>query len=114
MKADKIRGPDGLAIEFYIGFMDILEDDILEVTEKFRVRGRILGSFKITFIVLILKKDTATTLNNFHLISLCNVVYKLIEKVISNKVKDILTYLIRDEQFAFLAKKQIHEPIAIA
>lgn len=40
--------------------------------------------------------------------------YKIIARVIVNRIKGILASLITGEQFAFLAKRQIHNPIAIA
>ena len=49
MKADKSLGLDGFPIEFYVGFLDILESDILAVEEESRVQGRILGTLITPF-----------------------------------------------------------------
>ena len=41
MKVDKRPEPDIFLVEFYIGFLDILESDILIVADESRVRGKI-------------------------------------------------------------------------
>ena len=87
MKADKILGPDGFPIKFYLGFMDILECNLLVVAEESRVQGKNLGIFNSTFITLIQKKDRASILDDYRPISLCNAVYKVIAKIIANGVK---------------------------
>ena len=66
-----------LPIEFFVGFLDILESDLLVVAEESRVQGRILGTFNSTFLVLIPKKDRALNLDDYRAISLCNVDIRL-------------------------------------
>ena len=113
MKAGKISGPDGFPIKFYKGFMDIIEDDSLVVVEDSRVQGRIHGIFNNTFIALIPNNNRSSSLDYYRPNSLCNAVYKVIAKIISNRVKNILPGFIRLEQFAFLKCRHIHEPIVI-
>ena len=72
------------------------------------------NTFNNTFISLIPKKGRATNLEDYRPISLFNVVYNIIAKIISNRVKGILSNMINDEQFAFLVKRQIHDPISIS
>jgi len=48
-------GPDGWAIEFYLGFFDLLGDDIIWVAKEVRQNGKVLGSFNTSFIALIPK-----------------------------------------------------------
>lgn len=55
-----------------------------------------------TFIALIPKSDKPETFNNFHPISLCNLVYKIITKVISNRIKPMLSKFLTKEKFGFL------------
>jgi hypothetical protein len=47
-KQDKIPGPDGLPIELYLGFYDLLEEDLLRVIEEVKSSGKVLGAFNAT------------------------------------------------------------------
>eukprot|EP00253_Pinus_taeda_P031908 PITA_31908 len=113
-KKDKIPGPDGWTIEFYLAFFDLLGNDLLQIVEESRRRGRISSAIKSTFIALIPKSNAPNTFDDFRPISLCNCLYKIIAKTIANRLKPILSHHISSEQFAFLHRRQIHEAIASA
>lgn len=113
-KKDKIPGPDGWTIEFYIAFFEILGEDLLKIVETCRRNGTISSAFKSTFIALIPKLDNPSSYNDFRPISHCNCLYKIISKIIANRLKTILSRQISSEQFAFLHHRQIHEAIATA
>jgi hypothetical protein len=101
-------------IEFFLGFFDLLGNDILKVVEESRKNGHIHEPLNATFIALIPKSDNPTTFDDFRPISLCNCIYKIISKVISHRLKDILSRHISCEQFGFLKGRQIHEAIGVA
>eukprot|EP00253_Pinus_taeda_P030816 PITA_30816 len=113
-KKDRSPGPDGWTIEFYIAFLDILGNDLLRIIEHCRRNGKIPSAIKSTFIALILKANHPTTFDDFRPISLCNCLYKIISKIIANRLKPILSRHISPEKFAFLNHRQIHETIATA
>ena len=52
----KIPGPDGFTIDFYLGFYDLMKNDILEVVRESQESGKVLGSINSTFLSLIQKK----------------------------------------------------------
>jgi hypothetical protein len=110
----KSPGPDGWPIEFYLGCFDILGSDLLKVIEESRVRGHIHNPINATFIALIPKTDNPSSFEDFRPISLCNCLYKIISKVISRRLKVILSKHISGEQFGFLEGRQIHEAIGVA
>jgi hypothetical protein len=50
---------------------------------------------------------------DYRLISYCNVVYKIMEKVISRSLKPTLSEIISEEEFSFLQHRQIHDAFSI-
>eukprot|EP00253_Pinus_taeda_P023046 PITA_23046 len=101
-KKDRSPGPDGWTIEFYIAFLDLLGNDLLNIIEQSRRNGRISSAIKSTFIALIPKANHPTSFNEFRPISLYNCLYKIIAKIIANRLKPILSRHISPEQFTFL------------
>lgn len=63
------------------------------------------------FMALIPKVDNPSGFQNFCPISLYNRIYKIISKIISRRLKDILSRQISPEQFGFLEGQQIHEAV---
>lgn len=111
---DKSPGPNDWPIEFYLGFFELVGEDLLEVVEESRKSGVIHAPINATFIALIPKVDKPSTFDNFRPISLCNYLYKIILKVISKRLKAVLSEKISKEQFGFLQGRQIHEAIGVA
>eukprot|EP00253_Pinus_taeda_P012560 PITA_12560 len=111
---DKSPGLDGWPIEFYLAFFDIIGNNLLNVVEECRLSGRMYEAINSTLIALILKLDSSNTFNEFRPISLCNTLYKIIAKIVANRLHPILSQHISPKQFAFLHKRQIHEAIGTA
>eukprot|EP00253_Pinus_taeda_P015318 PITA_15318 len=114
MGKDKSPGLDGWTIELFLHFFDQIGAEITEVVEESRMKGEIYKPFNSTFIALIPKKDDPESFEDFRPISLCNCIYKIIAKVIANRLVPILSRNISMEQFGFLDGRQIHEAIGVA
>eukprot|EP00253_Pinus_taeda_P007996 PITA_07996 len=66
-----------------------------------------LKALNASFIALIPKQENAMTPDGFRPITLCNVVYKIISKVIANRLKPLLPSLISEEQTGYVEGRQI-------
>jgi hypothetical protein len=101
-KKERSPGPDGWTTEFFIFFFDLVGEDLLQMVEDSRLNGKIYGSLNATFLVLIPKKYFLLSFIDFRPISLCNLIYKLISKVISNRIKPFLERSLSAEQIGLL------------
>eukprot|EP00253_Pinus_taeda_P019711 PITA_19711 len=111
---DRSPGPDGWTIEFYIAFYELISNDLLRVIEECREMGTLYNAINSTFIALIPKLDPPSSFDDYRPISLCNVLYKIISKIIANRIHPILSRHIAPHQFAFLEHRQIHEAVGAA
>lgn len=72
-------------------FFNIIGKDLLEVVNEFRREGEALENFNTAFISLIPKDDKPPSFEDFHRVSLCNCVYKVISKILARKLKPFLS-----------------------
>jgi hypothetical protein len=85
----------------------VVGDDLLDLVEDTRIRGRARGSLNMTFLVPIPKENNPQSFENFRPISLCNLCYKLVSKVIANRIKPVLSRELTCNQLGFLKGRQI-------
>ena len=87
MHPDKSPGPDGMTPGFYQKYWDIVGTEVTQVVHSFWSTERFDYRLPLTNIVLIPKKKSPTTMMDLRPISLCNVLYKIIFKVLANRLK---------------------------
>ena len=94
MALGKSPGLDGFTMNLFHLFWDLIKEEVLEIVEESRSKRGVLKSFNATFLTLIPNGEQEDTPGKFRPISLCNVIYKIISKVIANWLKHILPILI--------------------
>jgi len=82
MPKGKAPGPDGFPVEFFQEFW-VINHDLLEVVKESYSSKQMLRALNSTFLTLIPKREGANQLEFFRPIALCNVVYKVITKLIA-------------------------------
>ena len=111
---ERSPGPDGWTSEFFCFFFDLVGEELLQMVEDTRIKGKIAGGINSTFLVLIPKDNSPISFNDFRPISLCNLIYKIISKVISNRIKPFLGRSLSTEQLGFLKGRRIQDAIGAA
>ena len=91
-----------------------MEKDVLAVFEEFFQHCKFEKSLNATFIDLIPKKNDATNIRDFQPISLVGSVYKILSKVLANRLRVVLDQLISETQNSFVGGRQILDSILIA
>ena len=87
--------------------MDLIKEEVLEIVEESISKSGVLRAFNGTFLTLITKEEGADNPDKFRPIALCNVIYKIISKVIVNCLKPLLPNLISPEQLGFVEGRKI-------
>ena len=113
MKRNKSPGPDGFAIEFYQNFWDLIKNDIKNIMDDFH-RGVVdLARLNYGIITLVPKTKNANRIQNFRPICLLSVCFKIITKVLMNRLNLVAAEVISPVQTAFIKGRYIMEGVVI-
>ena len=79
--------------------------------KSFFEEGKLLRYINHTHIALIPKVNTPSMTCQFRPISLCNTIYRIISKILANRMRPSLEKIIDLVQSAFVLKRYIHDNI---
>ena len=105
MNGDKAPGPDGFTIAFWQSSWELVKEEIMELFREFYDQCSFAKSLNSTFVVLIPKKWGTEDLGDFQPISLLGGLYKLLAKVLVNRLKKVLDKVVFGDQNAFVRGK---------
>ncbi|KAL5576089.1 hypothetical protein UlMin_017788 [Ulmus minor] len=109
MAPTKSPGADGMSAIFYQKFWPIIGEEITAACLGFTNGGHPLGSINETIITLLPKIKNPTCISKFRPISLCNVLYKIISKMLANRLRKVMDSVISEEQSAFIPGRLISD-----
>jgi hypothetical protein len=110
----KSPGPDGFSACFYQNSWPTVKGEVCNAVLEFLNFDVFDKDINATNIALIPKISNPTKVTDFRPISLCNVIYKLIAKVLANRMKKVLPAIISQTQSAFIPGRLITDNILVA
>jgi hypothetical protein len=103
----KAHGADGMPSIFYKKFWSLIRERVKQEVLDVLNGGQMTEGWNDIIIVLILKDNFLKKIKDLRPISLCNVLYKSISKVLANRLKKLLIYIISSSQSAFVPGRLI-------
>lgn len=107
-------GSDGLPVEFYHHFWNILEPPLFDALNQCIARNEMSATMKQGLICLIPKPDKDLLLiENWRPITLLNVDYKILATVLARRLKKGLDEIISETQTGFMSNRHISSNIRL-
>jgi DUF1009 family protein len=110
----KSPGPDGVNFGFVKDFWAEVKDDFMRFLFEFHSNRKLVKGSNCTFIVLIPKISNPQRVSDFRPISLVGCLYKVLAKVLANRLRAVISKIISKTQSAFVKGRQILDGIMIA
>ena len=108
MQNDKSPGIDGIPVEFYKTFYKTLENDLIQLYNNILfLEKNITNTMKQAIITLIPKKGDSNKLKYWRSISLLCIDYKILTKILANRLKHVLPNIISKEQTCSIPNRTI-------
>ncbi|GJZ07586.1 RNA-directed DNA polymerase, eukaryota, reverse transcriptase zinc-binding domain protein [Tanacetum coccineum] len=111
---NKAPGPDGFSSVFFKKAWNVVGKDVCDGIKEFFSKGQMLGELNATLITLIPKIQNPLKVSDFKPIACCNVLYKCINKILTNRIKGALKKLVQNNQSSFIPGRLIQDNILLS
>ena len=114
MKCNKSPGNDGFTVEFYCTFWPLLGEVLVESLNESYKKRELSISQKQGVITLIEKVgENPLYIQNYRPTTLLNVDYKILSKVLANRIKDVLGEIVHSDQVGYIKDRNIGEAVRL-
>lgn len=110
----KALGSDGMPAIFFQDCWQICKHDVQNLVFSSFEAAKIPQNLNETFIALVPKTDSPISINQIRPINLCNTLYKIISKILVNRIRPLLNDITNPAQASFIPGRQITNNIVIA
>ncbi|GJY86836.1 RNA-directed DNA polymerase, eukaryota, reverse transcriptase zinc-binding domain protein [Tanacetum coccineum] len=111
---NKALGPDGYSSVFFKEAWNVVGKDVCDGIKDFFSKRQMLGEPNATLITMIPKIQNPLKVSDFRRIACCNVLYKCISKILTNRIKGALKKLVQNNQSAFIPGRLIQDNILLS
>ena len=108
---DKAPSLDGYNALFFKHTWKIIKKDVIEAVKSFFTTGKLFKPFNCTLVSLIPKVQSPKTVKEYRPIACCTVLYKIISKVITRRMHDVIHDVICESQAGFIPGRKIADNI---
>ncbi|CAI5536391.1 unnamed protein product [Closterium sp. Naga37s-1] len=113
LPAGKAPGQDGLPKEFFERNWELLGPAVMREVRDFEASGKLSEAFTTAVTILLHKKGDRGDLSNYRPITLLSFFYKLLAKVLANRIRMVLPRVISENQFGFLPGRSLAEAVSL-
>ncbi|KAK2657189.1 hypothetical protein Ddye_010241 [Dipteronia dyeriana] len=110
---NKAPGPDGFNVNFIKAHWEEIQDDFINFIHEFHKGGSTFREINRAFIALILKVIKTETLKDYRPVCLVRSLYKVLAKVLANRLMKMMDSIIGETQMDFVSKRQITDSFVI-
>jgi hypothetical protein len=114
LNKDSAPGPDGFGAFFFQHYWDIVKVDVINAVLEFFTSSWILPGFNSNIISLLPKFPEASSIDQYRPIAMANFKFKIISKILADRLASIMPGLISEEQKGFIHGRDIKDCLCIA
>ncbi|PNX71458.1 ribonuclease H, partial [Trifolium pratense] len=114
LNKDSAPGPDGFGASFFQHYWDIVKNDVFSAVLEFFTSSWILPGFNSNIIALLPKTPDASSIDQYRPIAMANFKFKVITKIIADRLASIMPSIVSEEQRGFIHDRNIKECLCIA
>ncbi|GKV46006.1 hypothetical protein SLEP1_g53030 [Rubroshorea leprosula] len=112
--SSKTLGPDGFNFKFFKEMWEVIKQDIIGFADEFYTNGKLVKGSNASFVVLIPKTSNTQKIEDFRPISLIGSMYKIITKLLANRIRLVMGSVIGVQQTAFVKDKLLVDGVLVA
>ncbi|CAI5479399.1 unnamed protein product [Closterium sp. Yama58-4] len=113
MAKNKASGRDGLPKELFEEHWDVLGKHFMVLVESFTASSSIPASTKDVVTILLHKKGGRNQIENYRPITLLSFTYKVLARVVPDRMKRVLHEVISPEQYSFLPGRRLSDAVGL-
>lgn len=114
MPNNKSLGPDGFSCEFFKTTWSVVSQDFIIVVQSVFRFGFLPKGVNSTILALVPKKLDSMEMKDYRPIACCKVLYKVVSKILANRLKQLLPRIISENQSAFVKGRLLMENMLLA